>query len=684
MSRKLACFGLGFALAELAAAYLPLLVSVLTAAVFVAALVLLREHRARPVLLGALTGFVYALVFFLAAVYPARQWEGVTVRCRAVIQTDCESSYRDEMLRGTLHIIEMDGKSADLYVSCTAFPGDKPGECFEAEFTFSGLEENAYRMTRQARGIYLQAEYIGGYRFLENSTALEFRLYQLRQMLSQQLRRWMPRTAGSLEAAMLLGDRSLLRESDENAFRTAGVSHLLAVSGLHISLLCGLVSFGRKRRFWRPAIAVRACAALFYMFLTGISVSVVRAGTVFLLALLGDFLLQPKDLLTSTGLAALLIGLQNAYAPCDLGFQLSFCAVLGVQIASALSQWEQKCTTWPEPVCRILDTLQCSAFAALATTPILIAHRMAVSGVSVLCNLLVVWMLQPALVAGLLVLLCTTAAFLEPVAHLLSILLSAWLNGMLAIIRWCAQLPYAQFSLPRRYTLFVFAVLGTLALLFWYAKKLRWYPIPAALCITAAIGMGVWMQRDIVTVALVGTAGNPCAVILQNGKAAVIFRGGSSNYHAVEEYLAEAGGPEWTTVVDLRNEPREMGFPAGTVYTVDRMDASDTVALSEGIVMELYHKGDGNLAVLDVEGYRIAFQSGSIRLAEPVLVNTFCAAGTLSEDIWADTILYTSKRPAWLEKIEEETLYYSSGTPEIIVRPGRSVSFEEVTRIAVQ
>lgn len=117
-----------------------------------------------------------------------------------------------------------------------------------------------------------------------------------------------------------------------------GVSHLLAVSGLHLALLCGLLGFGRKWKFYRPLILLRAAAALFYLLLTGMPVSVSRAGIVLLVALVGDFFLLPPDLLTSTSFAAILLGLQNAYAPCDLGFQLSFCAVLGVQAAAALTR----------------------------------------------------------------------------------------------------------------------------------------------------------------------------------------------------------------------------------------------------------------------------------------------------------------------------------------------------------
>ncbi len=86
-------------------------------------------------------------------------------------------------------------------------------------------------------------------------------------------------------------------------------------------------------------------------------------------ALAENFLLLPFDLLTSTGfLRRSQLGLQNAYAPCDIGFQLSFCAVLGVQAAAALTRpggrlqgrmrlsgcsaaWQSRCK------CRALPTL---------------------------------------------------------------------------------------------------------------------------------------------------------------------------------------------------------------------------------------------------------------------------------------------------------------------------------------
>ena len=311
----------------------------------------------------------------------------------------------------------------------------------------------------------------------------------------------MPAQEGELEAAMLLGHKDALRDPVQDAFRAGGVSHLLAVSGLHVALLCGIFSFGRKRRFVRSLILLRAALVLFYMFLTGLPVSVLRAGLVFLLALAGDFFLQPVDLLTSTGAVAILIGLQNAYAPCDVGFQLSFCAVVGVQLAGMLCRWQRSCLPVPQHkmlalarrgLLRAAEAVQVAVFAGLATLPVLVAHGLTASGVSVLTNLLVVWMLQPALQLGVAVLLLSVFPPLQPLVRMASLLLSVWLHWMTAIIVWCANLPAARVDLPARYTLLVLAVLGALAVVFWRARKMLWYLPAAGVCTAAAVALGVW------------------------------------------------------------------------------------------------------------------------------------------------------------------------------------------------
>lgn len=716
MKRKLAGFGLAFAVAELALAYLPPLAVMLTAAFAILAAAV-RAARCRrwpaylPVWLGLACGLAWFLVYQAAVVAPRLKLAGQTVQAVAVVQTDAEPAFEEGMLRGTLQLVSLDGKPANLRVYCMNFPGVAPGERFSATFALDEQPKNAYRMAQYARGNYLRAEYLEGYAPGTPSDAPAFWLYRLRQALSRRLRLYLPRDLGGIEAAMLLGDCTQLAQSVENRFRMAGVSHLLSISGLHFSMLCGLFLLGpgaQRRRYCRPFLAAQAAVLLFYMALTGFPVSVVRAGVIYLVALLGYALVQPSDLLTSLGIAALAIGFQNGYAPCDLGCQLSFCGVIGVQLGAALGRWQRskllpedarrdargqsRPQTLPQRVLDLLlmlaEGVETALLASCATLPSLLAHGLTASGVSVLANLLVVWMLSPALVLGLLVLAFSALPWLYPCMRMASLLLSVWLRWMDSLIGWCAELPVASVYLPRRYTLLVIAILAALAYLFWVRRRMVFYLPAGVFCLAVAVGLGAAGQRNVVRAVLVGTAGNACTVVTQNGQALVFFRGGASNLQAVEEYFAENGEPDWVATVDLRQDPTVLAFPSETCYALDALPpGSAALTLPGGWTLDCVRTGGGNLAVLDVAGYHIAFGAGRVALAEPVEVDLYCAGGTVPADI-QPRVIVSNAAGVTAEKLAAaapaDAKLYTGETPAVVIRPGRSVIFEEVEPLAVQ
>lgn len=694
MKRKLAWFGLAFALAELFAAMMPPLVLVPAAALFALLLFLYWRREIRVPLLGVVLGLLFFAAYNLAVVVPVQKLAGQTVQCTVEVNTDAQASYQEGYLRGTLRVLACDGEKTDFLVTCDSFPGTRPGERFSAEWNLMPLEDDAYRMSYQSQGVYLRAEYQGGYGAQPDSDAFRFRLFEFRKNLVRTLQQWMPAEECELEAAMLLGEKEGLRDSIRDAFRAAGVSHLLAVSGLHVTLLCGIFSFGRKRRFLRPLILLRAVLVVFYMFLTGLPVSVLRAGLVFLISLAGNFFWQPVDLLTSTGAAAVLLGVQNAYAPCDLGFQLSFCAVVGVQGAGALVRWEKQrvpaeglSTVKAKFLAFLLhlaESVQVAFFASLATLPVLLAHGMTTSGVSVVTNLLVVWMLQPALQLGVAMLALSALPMLGPVLHMVAFLLTVWLRLMITIVTWCAGLPMSHVDLPVRYTLLVLGVLAVLALLFWRLQKITWYLPAAALCTTTAILLGVWAQRDVVRISMVGAANNPSTVCIQNGRAIVLFRGGQSNWTAIQTYLEEHALPEIAMLIDLRQNPSELDFGDTIVVKAEECAAYSRQTVLDGLVLDLYHNGSGNLAVVGAGDRHIAVMAGNIELSKPIAVDVFCAAGALSDSVQSETILSCTAAPVWQGKTQGETILYGAEDPVITIRPGVSMIFEEVEPLALQ
>ena len=439
MTRKLAGFGLAFALAELAAAYLPPLASLLTAALFIslflfAAFTQRRAARfALPAVAGLLAGLVWSAAYQLAVVKPAQSLAGQTYACTAIVQPDAETSWQPGNVRATLLITRLDGRKTSLKVYCTDLPYSEAGDIITGQFQLQPLRADSYRMSRYAKGTWLGASYQADYIWQGTSDALPYRLYHLRQAFAKRLTTYLPKNLAGVEAAMLLGEKSKLTDEWSDTFRTAGIAHLLAVSGLHVALLCGLFAMGqgRRSRFSVPRVLLQITVLLLYMGLTGLPFSVFRAGVMFLIMLVGSLLLQPPDSLTALALAAIIIGVQQPFAPCDIGFQLSVCGVLGVLAASALAKRQtqfvqvryaarhnqRRQTALPLPlaiVLRVVDAVQTAVLATLATLPVLLLHGMAASGAAVPANLLVVWLLGPALRLGILTLVLSFVAGAGP------------------------------------------------------------------------------------------------------------------------------------------------------------------------------------------------------------------------------------------------------------------------------
>ncbi len=136
----------------------------------------------------------------------------------------------------------------------------------------------------------------------------------------------------ALAAALFLGDRSALSDTLNRDFRRLGLSHLLAISGMHFTILLSgleklLSPFTFKKR---TRILILAAAAVGYMLLCGLSESVVRAGIMLLLtyaAMLGG---RSSDMPTSLGLSALLILVISPASIYSVGLQLSVTAVLAL------------------------------------------------------------------------------------------------------------------------------------------------------------------------------------------------------------------------------------------------------------------------------------------------------------------------------------------------------------------
>jgi competence protein ComEC len=140
-------------------------------------------------------------------------------------------------------------------------------------------------------------------------------------------------------SAMALGDKSGLTHSLRDLYMTAGVSHVLALSGLHLSILymvLNLILLGRWRRprFQWISQAVIVLAIWMFVFLVGMPVSLVRSAVMYTLLSVSIILSRRSIALNTLSIAAFFILLFSPFSLFDVSFQLSFLSVLSIVVLS--------------------------------------------------------------------------------------------------------------------------------------------------------------------------------------------------------------------------------------------------------------------------------------------------------------------------------------------------------------
>lgn len=145
---------------------------------------------------------------------------------------------------------------------------------------------------------------------------------------------------GTLASAVLLGDRDGLGTAVKRDFSRLGIYHLLALSGLHLSVLVSALNglLEKLRIKALPRNVLKISAILLYMALTGFSVSVIRAGIMHILAILAAIISRESDSFTSLSTAAVLILICSPTAVFDAGLILSVLAAYGCITMAALKR----------------------------------------------------------------------------------------------------------------------------------------------------------------------------------------------------------------------------------------------------------------------------------------------------------------------------------------------------------
>ena len=362
----------------------------------------IKSDRSRIVacaLFGCVIGFLWLIAFDKLYLQPVRQMDEQTVVLRVEVTDYSKPTAAGIAVEGKT---KLDGKPYRLQLYLNIYDSLSPGDVLESSFllhyTGSGTTSPTYH---QGKGIFLLA-YSKADIKIEHSQEIPIRHFAsvLRHRILSLLDAIFPADTAPFAKALLVGDTEGLPYETVTALKTSGVYHIVAVSGMHVSILIALVCTLCLRRRVLTAVVGIPVLCLFAM-VAGLSPSIVRAVVMQILILLAQLTDQEYDPPTALSAGVLLLLATNPLTITSVSFQLSVGCILGIFIFNQRIHdyllkktplgpakgdgRKAKLTRWA------VASVSVSTGATLVTTPLCAVYFGSVSIIGLLTNLLILW-----------------------------------------------------------------------------------------------------------------------------------------------------------------------------------------------------------------------------------------------------------------------------------------------------
>jgi len=250
----------------------------------------------------------------------------------------------------------------------------------------------------------------------------------------------------SIISALTVGYKDLLSAETRQSFSQTGAMHVLAVSGLHVGIIYLVINyllsfFFKKKRRWIKTILI-LIVLWAYALITGFSPSVLRASVMFSFIVIGQNMNRPKNIYNTIAASAFLLLMFNPYNLIEIGFWLSYLAVLGIvflhpKIYGLLYFGKSFLGKFADKVWSLIAV---SIAAQITTLPIVLYFFHQFPNYFILTNLFVIPLVSIIVyVAMFLLMVSPIPVIFSFVAMILNHILSFMLGG----IRWIQALPFA-------------------------------------------------------------------------------------------------------------------------------------------------------------------------------------------------------------------------------------------------
>ncbi len=292
-------------------------------------------------LLSLLISFTLSFIYFEFLFYP-KEYYGTESEVTAEVTSIKISSNNLQIL--DLETISIGDKKCSYNIKLNLYGNQETitvGSVvkFKSEISeFSGDGSFDFKSYYTSRGFSASAETAEIEIIDQNTPSISHHFEEVRMMIYERAKEYTNDSAAALFTALLLGERDMLSPQISLDFTRIGISHILALSGMHLAILFALLEkiFRMLRIGKIPRTILECIFCIGFMALTGFPLSVCRAGIMLIISSILFLLSGSKDSFTSLLLSLFIIIFITPYAALDIGLWLSVAATAGILLSSEI------------------------------------------------------------------------------------------------------------------------------------------------------------------------------------------------------------------------------------------------------------------------------------------------------------------------------------------------------------
>ena len=360
-----------------------------------------------------------------------------------------------------------------------------------------------------------------------------------RQNLKNLINSAFPEDVSAFAKALLLGDRTDIDYETSTAFKVSGIMHIIAVSGLHVTILFTLIYTACfKRRFLVALIGISTM--VIFAAIAGFSPSVTRAAIMMILMMLALLLDRDYDGPTELAFACLVMLAANPLVVTSASFQLSVSSVAGIFLfKDGIHDW--LCKLWPGRSNRgirkwIIGSLAVTISAMSLTTPLVAYYYGTVSLVGILTNVLALWVISFVFYGIMLV--CLLECFWPGLAAGVAWVIAWPIRYVLVLAKCFASIPLAAVYTRSVYIVLWLIFCYCLLAVFLFIRKRR--PKVLLCCMILGLCLALtasWAElaTDDCRMTALNVGQGQCIILQSDGKTYLVDCGGTYDEEAADQ-----------------------------------------------------------------------------------------------------------------------------------------------------